>query len=157
MADIRRSVVTVREKIQKVLQEEKNGDLNLLGHSLGGLLMLDAMRDKTFEAHRFIALSTPFQGAPFAKWFPFLKSARQLTPGSTYLTDLTGIHIDKTAVDVHVSLQDEQIPPQNEIPHPAISPQVTIIKHPDFKHFDYMLGKKAKKFSKELSDRITGT
>ena len=157
MADLMRSVVTVREKIKKVLQEEKNGDLNLLGHSLGGVLMLDVLGDKDFEAHRFIALSTPFKGAPFARWFPFFKSARQLAPESTYLTNLEGIHIDKTVVDVHVSLLDGEVPPEYQVPHSSISPDITIIKHPDFKHFDYMLGKKAKKFSKELSDRITGT
>jgi len=155
MGDIISTGILLRQKIAQVLLEEKNGDLNLLGHSIGGLEILESMRQSRFEARSIITCSTPFGGVPKAKWAPFISSCRQIVPGARYVTDLRGICIGKTALDVHVSMRDGIVPPENQVPPHGMSDKTTIIQHPDNQHFDYLLGKKAKKFAHEIADRLT--
>lgn len=151
--DIQRSALLLRGKIQRILQQETNGDLILLGHSVGGLIMLETMRNSRYSFRKLICCATPFQGTPqarLAKWWP---ACKQTCPGSDYLKSLAEIDLSTIPIDAHVSEFDSVVPFECQVPPLSQTAQVNPSLHP-LQHFDFIVGKKAKAFAESIRDSL---
>jgi len=64
------SAKMLEQKIREVLTHEKNKDINLIGHSFGGILSIEAVRIATdVRVNNIITLSTPYVGPPLSELF----------------------------------------------------------------------------------------
>ena len=62
--------------IRKVMEQEKNGDVMLIGHSNGGLIALLALHMATkLKVHNVVTMGTPHKGAPQAEKMAHLSSS----------------------------------------------------------------------------------
>lgn len=152
--DIGTAARELREKIDKTFRNhEKNGDLILLGHSLGGLEIIEAIEGISERIRTVITCATAYQGTPQAKLAAFFsQAARQISPGASYLTSINEKHVS-CPVEVHISTEDSVVPPESQIPPSALSDRVVVQSHP-FQHFDFIVGKKSTEFARAVKERI---
>ena len=93
--DITKSAEIVSEKLVRICEEKKIEKVSILGHSMGGLIGLYALKYCGIEKYvdRFIAVGTPFHGTP-ASWLgvttigPLVKSLWQMLPNSKFVQKL---------------------------------------------------------------------
>jgi triacylglycerol lipase len=71
--------------------------VHLVGHSLGGLVIRDAVQQRGLAglARTAVTIATPHAGAALARCVPG-PAARQMRPGSTFLAELAGGRIDRS-------------------------------------------------------------
>ncbi len=95
LSDLRASASLLEKKIEEVRTLEGGRDLALLAHSMGGLISRYHMKKRGPGAtgiHALVCLGTPHHGTYSALPGLPLKGARQVLPGSPFLTELNNGH-----------------------------------------------------------------
>lgn len=88
--DVRKSAKVLASEVEKTLERYDAVKVNLVGHSLGGIISryylqkLDGWR----RVHRAVYLGTPHQGVYWAVFGLMTKAGRQLLPGSRLIEEL---------------------------------------------------------------------
>jgi pimeloyl-ACP methyl ester carboxylesterase len=77
-------------RVQSMLSRTGAEKVHLVGHSLGGVIIAQAISDPRLagRVETVITLGSPFGGSPWAGVLPFTDMVRALRPGSTLLTRL---------------------------------------------------------------------
>ncbi len=104
--DIAKSAELIATKLEKICLENKIDRVNIIGHSMGGLIGLFALKnyDISLKVNKFIAIGTPFHGTP-ASYLGIAvsgfvaKSVWQMTPNSPFIKSL---HNDPMPEDVDI-------------------------------------------------------
>jgi len=147
-ADVYESAMLLRQKIDQVLAEHSD-DVYLLGHSLGSLIGLEALRVRN-GVSKIVMLSPPFKGSPHASLAKGLSPAcRQLSPDSDYLKSLEEINLGDTEVYSYISADDVVVPVGSQVPHEGISNNLQVFMRP-YLHHDFIIGQKARDFAERL-------
>lgn len=74
------------EKLNKFLEKNMDGVTVLLGHSLGGLIIVEAKRINAGIMHiPTVTLASPIKGTPLAYSMYYLHASRQLVPNSVFI------------------------------------------------------------------------
>jgi len=94
-ADLRKSAIRVRDRVQELLAELQTSRLDIVAHSMGGLIGLHYIQEHGGErlVGRLVTLGTPYQGTwtalgGLALLGPLAPSSRQMIPGNAFLRDL---------------------------------------------------------------------
>jgi len=142
------SAALLRRKIRAILDErERNGDLSIVAHSLGGLIALEALKDSV-RVRTMATLAAPFGGSPQARLAaPFSAGARDIGAWAGNAAPWAERPMDR--LECHVSEQDSVVPPENQLPPPWMAPDV-VVRHEGFQHFDFLVGPKAAAFADGL-------
>ena len=76
--------------IERTLSRTAADKVHLVGHSLGGVIIAQAIGDSRLKGRvdTIITLGSPFGGSPWATLLPFVKVVRALRPGSPLLRRL---------------------------------------------------------------------
>lgn len=94
MVDVVRYAQTVRDHVNRVLEETDKKQVCLVGWSMGGIACLYALKRLAIDpwVERFIAFGAPFSGADLSYLAMFTgiysRVGNQLAPGSGFLADL---------------------------------------------------------------------
>ncbi len=98
LGDIEKSSDIVAGKIEKICESFGIDQINVVGHSMGGLIALNYIKHKggAQRVRRLVTVGTPYLGAPIAwasiiilPWTGILgKGVWQLLPGSSFLKSL---------------------------------------------------------------------
>lgn len=109
----------------------QHSNIILIGHSMGGLVILEMQRRfKKFIALDVVTLGTPYGGSKFAYLAAFLKPARQMFPGSHFLTVLREDIAQNSRNLIAVRAQKEIIVPDySSIPVSYKTNVVPVIGH----------------------------
>lgn len=136
------SGILLDQKLQKVLKYTREWDINLIGHSLWGLIQIEALKIATdMKINNIISLSTPFHGTPMAE--PY----KRIFPACRDIARSWGYHkhtdiskqIDGKLI-AHIAHDDSIVPPESQIPNPNIAKDKTkIINHPHLDHGDFLI------------------
>ncbi len=146
--DVHESAVLLRQKIDEILTEHSD-DVYLLGHSLGSLIGLEALRVRN-GVSKIIMLSPPFKGSPHANFAKALSPAcKQLSPDSDYLKSLEEINLGDTEVYSYIAADDVVVPVGSQVPHEGISNNLQVFMRP-YLHHDFIIGEKARDFAERL-------
>jgi triacylglycerol esterase/lipase EstA (alpha/beta hydrolase family) len=88
------------------------GSVHLVGHSLGGLVIRDALQQRGLAglARTAVTIATPHAGAALARCVPG-PAARQMRPGSTFLDQLASSRVDHSTRWIAISGGDDRIVP----------------------------------------------
>jgi triacylglycerol esterase/lipase EstA (alpha/beta hydrolase family) len=95
-ADIHQVADWLVEQAQRSMDASGTGSVHLVGHSLGGLVVRDAVQHRGLAglARTAVTIATPHTGAALARYVPG-PAARQMRPGSTFLAELEGGRVDQ--------------------------------------------------------------
>lgn len=115
------------QRIEAVCQATGSQQVTLIGHSMGGLVCRSYLaRHGIARVNRLITLATPHQGSEMAR-YGIGQNAREMEPGSRWLTDLAGESVKIAAAslrnpyDNYVMPQDNQkLPGAQDIATPAV-------------------------------------
>lgn len=93
-ADLRASAALLAEKVEAVTMSEDAPAVNLVGHSMGGLIARHFMdvQGGAGRVNHLVCLGTPHHGTYTALGAPILAAARQVTPGSSFLAEVARAH-----------------------------------------------------------------
>jgi pimeloyl-ACP methyl ester carboxylesterase len=88
-ADIHRVADWLVEQADRTMTACGAAGVHLIGHSMGGLVVRDAVQSRGLgdRARTAVTLATPHHGSPFARFVPG-PCARQMHPGSDFLRSL---------------------------------------------------------------------
>ena len=88
-ADIHRVADWLVEQADRTMTACGAGGVHLVGHSMGGLVIRDAVQSRGLadRTRAAVTLATPHHGSTFARFVPG-PCARQMLPGSRFLRDL---------------------------------------------------------------------
>ena len=77
-------------EVERTLSETRADKVHLVGHSLGGVVIAQAIADPRLNRRvdTVITLGSPFGGSPWAAVLPFVEIVRELRPGSPLLRRL---------------------------------------------------------------------
>ncbi len=86
--------------------------VHLVGHSLGGLVIRDAVQQRGLAglARTAVTIATPHAGAALARYVPG-PAARQMRPGSTFLDQLAGSRVDHSTRWIAISGGGDRVVP----------------------------------------------
>ena len=97
--DINRSAQQIAERVESIRRRFALDRINILGHSMGGLIGLQYIKcfGGADHVNKLVTVGTPFGGARLATaamiampWFSLIApSTRQMQPNSQFLSDLT--------------------------------------------------------------------
>lgn len=102
-------------KLKKFVDEERLEDFYLVGISGGGLTSLLYLQEHGGweKVKKFIPVGTPFGGTPFALAVSFVKSGRELLPGSSLIKKISQMKIEHLSRIVCIRAKNEAIVPNN--------------------------------------------
>jgi pimeloyl-ACP methyl ester carboxylesterase len=143
LGDIPTMANTVGKKIDEIMKIEPNGSLRIVGHSLGTLLALEAIKQDTRRSVEIIiGLAPPFGGSQLGWLMSFLPACRQLIPGNKYLRELNEwIAKDSiTPLQIHRTGRDYMVPRKHQLPQQSALAPMEIIDHPKFRHGSFLRG-----------------
>jgi triacylglycerol esterase/lipase EstA (alpha/beta hydrolase family) len=88
-ADIHRIADWLVDQAHRSMAVAGAGGVHLIGHSMGGLVVRDAVQNRGLadRASTAVTIATPHAGTALARYVPG-PCARQMRPGSDFLTDL---------------------------------------------------------------------
>ncbi len=88
--DVRRSAGVLAEEVQRARDRFEAEKVNLVGHSLGGIIGRYYLQklDGWMHVHRAVYLATPHHGVYWAVFGLFTKAGWQLLPGSRLMREL---------------------------------------------------------------------
>jgi pimeloyl-ACP methyl ester carboxylesterase len=88
--DIKLSAEVLAERVEELKRELRVKKLNLIGHSLGGIIIRYYLKrmDGWKNVKRAVYMATPHHGVPLARLVFFTKAGRQLLPGSDFLNEV---------------------------------------------------------------------
>ena len=138
-ADIQRAADWLRAQAERTMTACGADGVHLIGHSLGGLVVREAMQSRGLADHvrTAVTVATPHHGSPFARFVPG-PCARQMLPGSAFLRALAArghcgptrwIDIEGTADRVVAAGPSPQAPDLVRVRHGAGHRSIT--RHPD--------------------------
>lgn len=101
------------ELIQRARRDTDHGPVNIVGHSLGGLLGRYYRQVLGRPVHRLVCIATPHRGVPRAAVFKALPLVDELAPGSSTLALLEATHarLAQTQVTCVIPTHDTLVPP----------------------------------------------
>ena len=76
---------SLREELEKT-----QGPLNLVGYSMGGIVIREAVRTLARTIERAVFLHSPHYGTYFSYLFPHLPACKEMRPASPFLNRLNG-------------------------------------------------------------------
>lgn len=136
------SATELEEKLQKLFKHVHMEETSLVGHSMGGLISVEAVRIwASMRVNNIITISTPFQGTPMASLCsPFLRACEEInTPGWFHKNTNIGHKLWWLLIS-NVSEKDFVVPAGCQIPQNTIAPRKTkIIRHTDMDHKDSLV------------------
>ncbi len=88
--DIKRSAEVLAARVEELQSELRVKKLNLIGHSLGGIIIRYYLKrmDGWKNVKRAVYMATPHHGVPLARLVYFTKAGMQLLPGSDFLKEV---------------------------------------------------------------------
>jgi hypothetical protein len=125
----------------KHLANEGVEKISLVGHSLGGIIILESYDDEAFSiVDKVILMSTPLNGSPITKLLGFIPACKDLQPGSNILRNLDYGKISS----VMVSELDSIVPYNCQIPFSSEDQFFDGKVHQcsGFQHMDFFVGSK---------------
>jgi pimeloyl-ACP methyl ester carboxylesterase len=86
--------------------------VHVVGHSLGGLVVRDAVQQRGLAGltRTAVTIATPHAGATLARCVPG-PAARQMRPGSAFLAQLAGCRVDHRTSWIAISGDDDRVVP----------------------------------------------
>ena len=90
--------------------------VHLIGHSMGGLVIRDAVQARGLGgyARTAVTIATPHAGTTLARFVPG-PAARQMRPGSDFLADLAGLHADGRTRWVMINGTADRVVPHSSL------------------------------------------
>lgn len=115
LQDIQTSGATLEDRIHEVLEATEAGGVNLVGHSLGGLVIREAVQNRGLrdEVQACATLGTPHQGTLTSVMALVRPACRQMIPGSRYLRELNDEPLDVPFVNVYATPDSLVVPHGN--------------------------------------------
>jgi pimeloyl-ACP methyl ester carboxylesterase len=113
-ADIHQIADWLVEQARGCMAASGTGSVHLVGHSLGGLVVRDAVQQRGLAglALTAVTIATPHTGAALARFVPG-PAARQMRPGSTFLAGLAGGRVDRQTRWVAINGGDDRVVPES--------------------------------------------
>lgn len=148
--DVPDAAERLADKVRRVADSHRVDAVDVVGHSMGGLAALHAaLHVDDLPLGRAVTLGTPYLGAPLARltdWSPVtwgpLRSAQQMRPGSSYLTELRDgarCGLPTEAWTCLWSPADELVPPPSG---ELDGPTVTCVRTPPVSHVEMLLSRR---------------
>jgi triacylglycerol lipase len=111
-ADIHQIADHLVDQAQRSMDACGAESVHLVGHSLGGLVIRDAVQQRGLAglARTAVTIATPHAGAALARYVPG-PAARQMRPGSTFLDQLAGGRVDQSTRWIAISGGDDRVVP----------------------------------------------
>ncbi len=111
------------------------GSVHLVGHSLGGLVVRDAVQQRGLAglARTAVTIATPHAGAALARCVPG-PAARQMRPGSTFLAQLDGSRVDHHTRWIAISGDDDRVVPAASSAFDIRATDVSTVRQPAAGH-----------------------
>ena len=140
------SIYESGELLRKKINGLNGDDINLLGHSLGWLISIQAARVQC-RVNNIITMSTPFYGTPLASIISMI------VPACSDMNRLWGYH-KRSVVDIKgkltafISEKDSIVPQDSQIPNKGIAKNQKIIRFPWMDHWDLISGATCSKVAK---------
>ncbi len=131
-ADIHRVADWLVDLAHKSMRATGAGGVHLIGHSMGGLVVRDAVLSRGLAgfAGTAVTIATPHAGAPLARFVPG-PAARQMRPGSAFLTDLAERRMDqRTRWVVIKGATDRFVPESSSILQGRSCAALDVRQHP---------------------------
>lgn len=149
------SIEIASQKFQKKLDQvlKKNPrELILLGHSMGGLIILNTVKDYTSHISKIITCATPYRWCDTAKWWKsYVPACRNLVCDSLFLNDFE--IPEDIILEYHTSLQDGLVSYQNQHPK-KLHKNIKEVLHQDFNHLDFIINRQDRQTTKEFVQKI---
>jgi pimeloyl-ACP methyl ester carboxylesterase len=103
--------------------------VHLVGHSLGGLVVREAIQRRGLAgvASTAVTIAAPHAGANLARFVPG-PAARQMCPGSEYLTQLDQLGVDHRTRWVAIQGRSDRVVPNHSTAFDAAPPAVVTIR-----------------------------
>jgi triacylglycerol lipase len=91
LRSIEEHALTLADEVDRVIQRSGSGQVDLVGHSMGGLVIRAYLSQNLDEAkvRRVVTLGCPHSGSKLAVFAPGV-AAREMVPGSSFLESLNG-------------------------------------------------------------------
>jgi len=117
-ADIHQVADWLVDQAMRSMQACGANSVHLVGHSLGGLVVRDAVQHRGLAGlvRTAVTIATPHAGAALARYVPG-PAARQMRPGSTFLAELAAGPVDHRTSWIAISGDDDRVvPPGSSVP-----------------------------------------
>jgi pimeloyl-ACP methyl ester carboxylesterase len=103
------------EQAQRSMAATGTSSVHLVGHSLGGLVIRDAVQQRGLAglARTAVTIATPHSGAALARFVPG-PAARQMRPGSTFLAELARRRDDQRTKWIAIHGAEDRVVPEAE-------------------------------------------
>jgi len=104
----------VAHKVEEVLRESGRKKVNLVGHSMGGVVAREyALKMAPAKVRKIITLGSPLSGAnPVVELgAPFLKAAEELKPGSKLLKEHRALSRASAVAQYHLAAREDIVVP----------------------------------------------
>ena len=112
-ADIHQVADWLVEQAQRSMDAGGTNAVHLVGHSLGGLVVRDAVQHRGLAglARTAVTIATPHTGAALARYVPG-PAARQMRPGSTFLANLADGRVDRRTKWIAINGGADRVVPE---------------------------------------------
>ena len=112
-ADIHQIADWLVAQAQRSMDASGTSSVHLVGHSLGGLVVRDAVQHRGLAglARTAVTIATPHTGAALARFVPG-PAARQMRPGSTFLAELADGRVDRRTQWIAVNGGADRVVPE---------------------------------------------
>jgi len=138
-SDISTSSKLVEDKLKKILRYVREEDINIIWHSLGGLIWIEAVKiATTIRINNVIAMSTPFGGTKLAEL------VQNVFPSCKDMSKQGGYH-GKTKINInwqvisYISKMDSVVPEASQKLPKWISDNQRSIGFQNFDHADFII------------------
>jgi len=142
-ADIHQIADWLVEQAQRSMRASGTGAVHVVGHSLGGLVVRDAVQHRGLAGltRTAVTIATPHTGAALARYVPG-PAARQMRPGSAFLAELGDGPVDRHTRWIAINGGADRVVPESssvlEIPAAEVltvrqpgAGHASVARHPD--------------------------
>jgi triacylglycerol esterase/lipase EstA (alpha/beta hydrolase family) len=128
-ASVEKLADQLADKVDQILADTGAEKINLVGHSMGGLVIAQALADGRLRGRvdTVVSIGTPFGGSPWASVVPLADSLRALRPGSPLLRRLHTAHVPEGVQWVAFAASlDMVVPKRRAVPDFCPARRVTV-------------------------------
>ncbi|PSG97365.1 hypothetical protein BRD56_05815 [Thermoplasmatales archaeon SW_10_69_26] len=131
LQDITTSGATLDDRVDEVLEATGHDQVNLVGHSLGGLVIRELVQNRGADGRvrACATLGTPHQGTLTSVMALVCPACRQMLPGSSYLRELGDRPLSVPFVNVYASVDSLVVPYGNACFPPAENHRIRLGGH----------------------------
>jgi len=138
-ADIHQVADWLVDQAQRAMAVSGTSSVHLVGHSLGGLVVRDAVQQRGLagQALTAVTIATPHAGAALARLVPG-PAARQMRPGSTFLAELASSGVDRHTRWIAINGLHDRVVPEASSAFPGVQTlrqpatgHASVARHPD--------------------------